>query len=163
VVVATDVHHQGLALEVCHFHARGQHRVGGHAFCVNGEAWQIAQVAIAPWGAVFLGVGRVEVTAGGACRDGLAVCLVRCAAAVGVHVEAVQAWGQVLEFGSEHHAVLGFADLHGTDAGAFAFIGGHFQRDRHVGSAGGGAHGAEQDSTHPLFVHGSLLGKISGY
>jgi hypothetical protein len=73
VVVATDVHHQGLALEVRHFHARGQHRIGGHALGINGETWQIAQVAIAPWGAVFLGVGRVEVTAGGACRDGLAV------------------------------------------------------------------------------------------
>jgi hypothetical protein len=120
VVVATDVHHQGLALEVSHFHARSQHRIGGHALGINGEAWQIAQVTIAPWGAMLLGVGWVEVPTGCASRDSLAVCLVRCAAAVGMHVEAMQARGQVLELRSEHDAILGFADLYGTDAGALS-------------------------------------------
>lgn len=160
VVVAADVDHQGLALDVRHLQARGQDRVGGHALGIHRQRRQVAQVAVAPWGAVLAGLGRIEVAARGAGRDGLAVGLVRRAAAVGVDVEAVQARGQVLEVRREHHTVLGFAELHGAHGGAIAFFGGQLEGHGIVGGTGGSAYGAQQDGAHPSHFHCLLLRKI---
>jgi len=162
VVVAADVDHQGLALDVRHFQARGQDRVGGNTHGVDGQRRQVAQMAIAPWGAVLAGLCRVEVATRGTSRDGLTVGLVRRAAAVGVDVEAVQARGQVLKVGREHDAVLGFAELHGAHGGAIAFVGGQLEGHGIVGSTGGSAYGAQQDGTHPSHFHCLLLRGSTG-
>ena len=48
VVVATGMHHQGVALHVGQLQARGQHGLGGGAVGCHIERGQVAQVAVAP-------------------------------------------------------------------------------------------------------------------
>lgn len=108
VVIAANVNHQRAAFEIRQLQARCQHRLRGKALGIHIQRGQIAQVAVAPRRAVYLGVFRVVVTASRTRWYDFAIFGGRRTAGVLVQMEAMQPRREPVQGRREHQTVARF-------------------------------------------------------